>query len=201
MNHTAEKGVELLGRGVLVVDRILLGFFIDCSCIERDMTQTYHIRSHVKVLMGFQCMRISWTIHHEMWKALLLTPVLSELRKTRTFLCLSPVRLPLLTAQVHTLFQVPKALLLLPLLISHLAFEFPLPLACKYPSAMCFLLLFCFVWGGSLTNRSLQIGYQLPSGKDHIIITIKKDKNNKSYRSSFDGHVPTEIIPRLETEG
>ena len=32
--------------GVSVVNRILLGFFIACSRIERDMTQTHGLRSH-----------------------------------------------------------------------------------------------------------------------------------------------------------
>lgn len=68
MNHRADVGVGLEGRDILVVNHILLGFFIDCSCIERDMTQTYHLRSHAKhwVLMEFQCMRLSWTL---LWKA------------------------------------------------------------------------------------------------------------------------------------
>lgn len=34
MNHTAEKGVELLGRGVLVVDRILLGFLLTAVVLK-----------------------------------------------------------------------------------------------------------------------------------------------------------------------
>lgn len=64
MNHSADLGVGLVGRDVLVVNHILLGFFIDCSCIERDMSQTYHIRSHVWrwVLMEFQCRRMSRTV-------------------------------------------------------------------------------------------------------------------------------------------
>lgn len=64
MNHSADLGVGLVGRDVPVVNHLLLGFFIDCSCIQRDVTQTDHIRSHVKhwVLMGFQCTRMSWTV-------------------------------------------------------------------------------------------------------------------------------------------
>jgi hypothetical protein len=61
MNHHANLWVGLEEREVLVANHILLGIFIDCSCIERDMTQTYHTQSHVKlwVLMEFQCMKMS----------------------------------------------------------------------------------------------------------------------------------------------
>lgn len=50
-------------RDVLVVNHILLGIFIDCSCIERDVTQTYHAQSYVKhwVKMELQCMIMSLT--------------------------------------------------------------------------------------------------------------------------------------------
>lgn len=54
MNHSADMGLGV-GRDVLVVNHILLGIFIDCCCIERDMTQRYRIHSHMKhwVLVGF----------------------------------------------------------------------------------------------------------------------------------------------------
>lgn len=53
MNHGADMGVGV-GRDVLVVNHILLGIFIDCCCIERDMTQRYHNHSLAKhwVLVG-----------------------------------------------------------------------------------------------------------------------------------------------------
>lgn len=53
----------LVERDVLVVNHILLGIFIDCSCIERDVTQTYHAQSYVKhwVKMELQCMIMSLT--------------------------------------------------------------------------------------------------------------------------------------------
>lgn len=44
-----------VGRDVLVVNHILLGFFIDCCCIERDMTQRHQDHGHAQhwVLVGF----------------------------------------------------------------------------------------------------------------------------------------------------
>lgn len=48
MNHNADMGLGV-GRDVLVVNHILLGIFIDCCCIERDMTQ----RCRVHSLAGF----------------------------------------------------------------------------------------------------------------------------------------------------